>query len=518
MAANVTPIKPSNYKAQQGVPLVASTIGATNNGVAKPSITYEQGAKRRALPRTLMGGTDAMRAARETYLPRHPAESSEAYDARLLNAFLYNAFEMTVGAQASKFFGDPVLLKDDVPPALQELCENIDGEGRALTPFAIDLTKEGFVDGISFILVDFPSIGAGRTMADQKLAGARPYWIIVKAEDVIGWRATDVAGKSTLQLVRIKEDTTVPDGEYGEKAVERVRELVPGAWRLWEKKRDLVKAEDNWTVIDEGTTSLDYIPLIPFYVNSVGFFDGSPPLRALAEMNQEHWISLSEQKRALSFARFDMLVFAGVDAETTGVTVGPNKVWMLPSGATASTITQGGKGIEAGRIDLQDIEQRMRTAGLELRVENAGQTTATAAAIDSDESNAALRAVAKNLEDVLETALQMSADYLRLPEGGTVEVADEFGGNEIPGTPQDITTLNGSGIISKQTAWVELQRRNVLGEDFDAAKEQVLLDEEAAQGLQHAIEQQQAFSSFQQQDPNQPPPDGGQPPQGNQGA
>ena len=52
--------------------------------------------------------------------------------------------------------------------------------------------------------------------------------------------------------------------------------------------------------------------------------------------------------------------------------------------------------------------------------------TATAAAIDSAESNAALKAVAHALEDALETALQMTADYVGLGEGGGVEVYDEF--------------------------------------------------------------------------------------------
>ena len=267
-------------------------------------------------------------------------------------------------------------------------------------------------------------------------------------------------------------------------------------------------------VIEDGVTSLDYIPLFALYVNTFGFFDGAPPLRSLAEMNQEHWISLSEQKRALSFARFDMLVITGVDSTGPGLELGPNKVMVLPPGGTASTVTQSGAGIAAGRQDLLDIEQRMRTAGLELRVDSAGQTTATAAAIDSEESNSGLRAVAKNLEDVIELALQASADFLNIPKGGEVEVFDAFGGNEIPGTAMEVTALATSGIISKPTARSELKRRNVLSEDFDDETEQALLQDEVAANFDMAMQQQAAFAAANPPPDNtQQPPQPGGPPQ-----
>jgi len=513
MANNVVSFVPSVMPKSAAVPFV-STLGARDDTVAKTSLTYDEGALRRELPRTLMGGTVAMRAAGEKYLPKHPVESSDAYESRLQNAFLYNAFEMTITAQAAKFFGEPVELKEDVPPELQKLCENIDGEGRALTPFCIDMVKEAFVDGISFVLVDFPNAAAegAATMADQKRIGARPYWVLVLAENVIGWRDSNVGGQQIPTLVRIKENVAVPEGEYGEKISERIRELRPGSWRVWEKQKDAANPITGvkWVVIEEGSTSLSYIPLVPFYACRKAFFDGSPPLRALAEMNQEHWISLSEQKRALSFARFDMLVISGVEDSGTGVEIGPNKVLVLPTGGTASTVTQGGQGLESGRKDLGDIEQRMQTAGLELRVENAGQTTATAAAIDSSETNAGLRAVAKGLEDAIEICLQISADFLSIKAGGgTVEIADAFGGNEIEGTALDITTLNTAGIISKPTAWSELKRRQILGEDFDPEKEQLLLQDEQAQQLDNAMRQQEMFAQFAQ-----PPASGNQPPPG----
>jgi len=500
----VVPMTPATVAAYRNGTQSISLVGTVGVKVDTPSKAHEAGAALRDLPRTLMGGTLAMRTAADKYMPRHPAETPESYAVRLNGTSLYNAFSEAVMRQSSRFFNEPVGLNEDVPPALQRCAENIDGQGRALTPFCMDWAREAFIDGVSFALVDFPNIASGATMADQRRIGAQPYWVLVKANDLIGWRSENRAGKQILTQVRILETTTVPDGEFGEKVVQRVRVLEPGLWRVYEKQFNATQNAHEWVVTDEGPTSLPYIPLVPFYVNRTGFFEGSPPLRTLAEMNQEHWCSSSEQRRALTFLRFAMLKVVGVTEETT-IKIGPDRTLFLPAGAEAGYVEHTGAGINAGAADLLAIETRMQHAGMELRVENAGAVTATAAAIDSDDSNAVLRAVAKALEDSIEQALQMSADYLCLPSGGTVEIADAFSGNEVPGTVLDLTSLRNSGALSLPTMWNELKRRQVLSEDFDGETELVLIQDEAS-----------FFAGMQQQ--NAPPQDQGGPPPQDQGA
>jgi Domain of unknown function (DUF4055) len=476
---------------------VAAVLAATSaEGVAKPSRAYEVGAAKRALPRALMGGTTAMREAARTYLPQHPAESDGSYVLRLAGTTLYNGFAETVTSQAGKFYGEPVILGENVPPALVELCENIDGQGRALTPFMVDATKEGFVDGLSFILVDYPQVVEGATMADVRRAGARPYWILVTAAQLLGWRTENQNGQQVLAQVRISETDEEEDGEFGSKVVQRVRVLEPGRWRLYERREINAQGDKRWMLAEEGTTSLPYVPLVPVYINRTGYMEGAPPLRTLAELNQEHWISSSEQRRALSFARFAMLLLKGFGSakDNPGIVVAPDKILYGSVDADAKYIEHGGAGIEAGRKDIEDIERRMQTAGMELRVENAGTVTATAAAIDSAETNAGLKAVAKGIEDSIEQALQITADIMRLPTGGEVEVNDDFGANVIAGNVSELSLLRSGGNISQPTLWEELKRRGVLDEDFDADKEQVLLAAEVEQQM----EQQQAYFEQQQ--------------------
>jgi hypothetical protein len=271
--------------------------------------------------------------------------------------------------------------------------------------------------------------------------------------------------------VRISEETTEPKGAYGEEVVRRIRVLEPGSWEVWRRVHDEQSRVDQYVLESAGSTTLGYIPLVPVYTNRVAYFEGEPPLRSLAELNKEHWISSSEQRYALTFSRFAMLAVSGVDDQTTDIVVGPNKVLRLPAGATAQYIESSGAAINAGLQDLQAIEQRMTHAGMQIRVEQAGQVTATAAAIDSAESNAALKAVAHGLEDAIEQALQMTADYLNLSSGGSVEVYDEFAEAPPQGTVGELTNLSTLSKISLPTLWYELKRRRVLSEDFDPAAE-----------------------------------------------
>lgn len=446
-----------------------------DDSVAVPTATYLADQSLRRLPRTLMGGTQAMRAAGTEYLPQHEEEDGKSYEMRLKNAVLYNAFKQTVVDQTGKLFSEAIVL-EDVPQDLEDLAVNIDGEGRALTPFAFDLTKEAMVDGISFIFVDMPVVDTSVvTAADQRDKGLLPYWKILIADDVIGWRTDMVNGQVVLKQVRIHEVRVEPDGAFGEVKNEYIRVLEPGYFVCYKKVLRDGDEKPHWILDDFGAVSLPYIPLIPVYTNRTEFMRGEPPLSSLAELNLDHWNSTAEQKYALKFLRFAMLKTKGLE-KTDKVVVGPNKVIKLPTDGDADFVEHSGAGIEAGAKDLEAIETRMRTTGMHLRVENAGQVSATAAAIDSNDINAGLKAVAQGVQDALEIALQVTMDFLgRNEDAGKVEVNKDFAEPDPPGTVGELSSLRIGGNLSLTTMWKELKRRRVLSEDFDEEKELVAI-------------------------------------------
>ncbi|HDY86886.1 MAG TPA: hypothetical protein ENH82_02085, partial [bacterium] len=69
--------------------------GQQKSPVMIPSISYERMAEKWDLINDLLGGTKAMQASGEKWLPSEPAESQLAYDARLSRSVLYNGLRDT---------------------------------------------------------------------------------------------------------------------------------------------------------------------------------------------------------------------------------------------------------------------------------------------------------------------------------------------------------------------------------------------------------------------------------------
>lgn len=484
--------KPVKLPAQ---PLPA--IGSESKTVADYTARQKHLTDLRELPRALMGGTKTMRLAGVKFLPRHPNEEPEVYKVRVEQTFLFNAFGEAVNKQSAKLFGKPVTPQDSVPQELKDFCDNVDGQDRALTPYCSDLEREAFVDGIEFILVDFPTMAPNASMADVRRSGSRPYWVHVKADAVRGIQSEVINGEQVLTQFRFYECSTErdPADSFKEVEVQRIRVLEVGRFTVYRLTKNKDDKKERWLVESTGTVSLPYIPIVPVYVNRVGYMEGAPPLNALAELNQEHWVSSSEQRNALTYSRFAMLKVKGVDrpkrnpdtGETKkGISVGPSKVIYLPINGDAGYVEHTGKGVEAGRADLEAIERRMESAGMEIRVDNAGQVTATAAAIDSAETNAGMKAVAKALKDAVEIALQYTADWMALGKSaGEVTVYEEFGDVETEVTLDQLLKMRAQREISQPTFWDECKRRHILSDEFDADKEQTLLAADVAADLTH---------------------------------
>ena len=171
--------------------------------------------------RTLVAGTDAMRKAGETYLPKEPKESKAAYDNRKARSFLFNATGKTVEDMTGKVFAKPITPEKDVADNLKAWIENVDLAGRHLNVFAKDVFLDSMQPGIGYIYVDMPPAvqrqdGQPASLADEKAAGLRPYLKFVPLENLLGWKSELVGGVETLTQIRMKEHASEqdPENEY----------------------------------------------------------------------------------------------------------------------------------------------------------------------------------------------------------------------------------------------------------------------------------------------------------------
>jgi hypothetical protein len=459
----------------------------TRNPIEIPSPQVAEHEAKRQLARDIYGGTDSMIAAGQTWLPKHPGESDTNYKIRLNSCILTNFLAQAVDKQTGKIFAKPIVLKENALADIVAICENIDRQGRNLDSFIMDVVKCAFVDGIGYILCDYPKIEGALTLADEKQLGARPYAINIKAEDILEIASEMINGVQTVTRIRFEEEYYKPlESGYGYEEIEQIRVLKrnPDAtisFELWQEF-EAANGTTEWRMIEEGLTTFKRIYIVPIYTNRTCFMQGLPPNQSIAELNLRHWRSTSEQINALSFQRFAMLSAVGVQDEDK-IAIGPSKLLRsLNPDAKFGYIEPTGKGVEMGRLDLESIEKAIETASANLRIERGGQVTATAAAIDSTDSNAGLKAIALGIQDSIEQMFMYFAEMLGYgaDAGGEVEVNTDFG--ERKGTDsglQELTKGRAIGDVSR-SQWLEsMIWRGELPPDFDKDLNQEELDGEA---------------------------------------
>ena len=431
-----------------------------------------------AMLEALMAGTGAMRAKGKAYLPQWPAEDDAAYKARCDTATLFPAYHRTVSVMVGKPFGKPITYGDDVPPRIKEWCEDIDLQGVNLQAFAAEMFGESFY-GLAGILVESPKIEAARTLtrAEQTQANIRPYFVRVMHDQLLGWRTATRNGVTTLTQLRIKECATEPDGDYGEKKVERVRVLEPGQFRVLEK-REGVNGKADWVPVESGKTALNKITFVPTYGFRKAFMCGVPPLLDLAYLNVKHWQSQSDQDTILHYARVPILAIIGADEQTT-LALGGSTAAKVPAGGDIKWVEHSGAAIGAGQTSIEALEDQMIQAGAELLVKKPGQRSATEAANDADANKSDLQRMAEAFEDALDQALQFMAEYAGMPSGGHVSLFKDFGAaNLSEASGQLVLAMEQAGLISSKTAINEMKRRGELAAEVDHDEEQELIAEQ----------------------------------------
>lgn len=412
------------------------------------------------LPRALMAGTKAMQAAGETFLPKDYMEQQGNYDSRLSRSTLVNAFGKTVSFLAGQVFQKELVFSDDTPDIVIDRNKDIDLEGTGASEFAKNVFSSGISDGVCHIVVDTTNKGeAYNTRAEELAAGVRPYFQMVKGTSLSGY----VDENGILLQIRIHSLITVREGRFGVKEIEQIKVLEPGLWEIWQK------VKGKWIAVDEGVSSLDYIPIVSFIPGEqTSLMTGRTPLRDLAELNLNHWRSKSDQDNILHHARVPILF--GKMLDIAEVTKSPyNLLNSNDENGDLKYVEITGKAIESGAADLKELEAKMAMYGLQQLIPRTGHQTATEKALASSESNSSLGSWASDLEAVLTEAYEIASDYENetYPDD-MLSVNREYSvGILDPEMVNAYIALVETGILSAETAFSEIKRKGFIAEDLD---------------------------------------------------
>lgn len=418
----------------------------------------------------LMDGTQGMRRAGKALLPQFPAELDDTYKERLALSTLLPVYAETVNNMTSRVFAEPLQLGEDIPDDIKALCSDIDLAGNDLNSWSVELFRNGLSHGLCHALVDYQSTrDAGgnplyKTRAEEIAAGARPYAVIVRPDQVLGWRFS--AG--VLMQIRYKEVVEIPDGDFGTKCIDQIRVLEPGIWKTYRVAAD----GGAWAIHDEGTTSLSYIPWVTFYTGRTGALTAKPPLLELAYLNVKHWQSQSDQDNLLHVARVPLL-FVFTSDEQFKLVISSGSATRMPKDGDAKYVEHTGAAIEAGRQSLQDLIDEMRMAGAKLLQRDKQQVkTAAQANEEAAQELSPLARLAGQFSDCIAQVLQIFADYRGVTEGGHVEMRGNFDSDFAPEVSvPSLISMATAGKISDETLYSEMQRRGVISDELDWTKE-----------------------------------------------
>lgn len=469
-----------------------SQIPATITDVGTESADWHAMQPDLRLVGDIMGGARKIRAAGERYLPRYEGETRAEYDRRLKCAPWRPEFKDAVRSLASKPFEKPVTLRGTVPPPIAEIAEDVDLRGNDLTRFAAGVFEDAVANGLAAIMVDFPALPAGSTVADEKAAGARPYWVHVRGETIIAAYSEMQGGREVLTHVRLREFATIQDG-YGEREVERIRVLETDHWELWEKIPNARQGEARYRIIEGGPMSIGGGPPLALFCTAPrsGTYRVRPPLADLADMQIELYRAMSRQDEVLTFSGSPMLAGIGFapeknDTAARTVEVGPKRVLFAPAaidgGRTGWEFVQpDAANIKEIREQVGSIIEDMRRLGMQPLTPKSGNVTATATSVEAAKAHSTVESWALAFKDALEQAFVLTCAWLKLPPMIEVEVHTDFAVSATDQVPLDaLDKARARKDISARTYWSELKRRNVLSADFDADAEEQAVAEEVA--------------------------------------
>jgi hypothetical protein len=404
----------------------------------------------------LMQGTYGMRRKHRRYLPQEPRELDESYDNRLARSVCPPYYQRLERMLAGMLTRKPVRL-DDTSDTIREQLFDVDLQGNDLNVWTYETARK---------LVRYGHIG---TLVDAPSDGGRPYWVTYTPRQILGWRTELQDGQQRLTQLRLLESTIVPDGQYGEKAVEQVRLLTPGAYELHQKDD-----QGEFRVIDEGTTSLDQIPFSVAYANRHGYLESRPPLEDIAELNLKTYQVQSDLDNQLHISAVPMLAFYGFPSAAEEVSAGPGEAIAFPADGRAEYIEPGGSSFDYQFRRLEQLAAQINELGLSAVLgQKLSAETAEAKRIDRSQGDSTMMVIAQNVQDMIDNCLQYHAQYLGQNEaaGSCLVNRDFIGARLEPQEIQSLLQLYTAGTITQETLLQNLADGEVLGDDFNVEEE-----------------------------------------------
>lgn len=424
-------------------------------------------------------GEHAVHAKGDTYLPRLKDEEDAAYKLRLMMTPFFNATWRTLVGLKGMIFRKPPLTK--LPKVVEDAAKNIDRSGTKLHGMTREVVEESLTVGRVGLLVDYPTVQAGTTLADSQKLGLRAFITLYEAEAIYNWKHQVVNGSRQLVQVRLTECVTVDDPldefKSKEEVQYRVLDLDKGAYRqrlyrLNERGEEVMVGEPLYPQMQG--KNMPYIPFVCISVDGLGLDVDAPPLIDLVTTNFHHYLQATSYERGCFFSGLPTLFITGMESTDSEISIGGSFANCLGSPNARAEMVEVNSKFEALRTNLEDKKREMAVLGARMLE---GQKVQTEAADTLARRQSGEESILSTMAQTVSEGLEQALTWLALWEGSTEAVSYQLNRDLMPATmtAADITALMGawqSGGISKETLFDNFKAGEIISDDADFETEE----------------------------------------------
>jgi len=164
-----------------------------------------------------------------------------------------------------------------------------------------------------------------------------------------------------------------------------------------------------------------------------------PPLLDIAYLNLAHFQRQADLIHSLHVASQPLLVMEGWDDQTKDMAISVNYAMATQPGNKVYYVEPAASAFEAQAAEIQELQLQMATLGIStLSQQKFVAESADARRLDRVDTNSMLSMVSLDLEQKMQKAFNLSADYLGI-EPPEVKISRDFDIDRLIG--QDITAL-----------------------------------------------------------------------------
>ena len=399
-------------------------------------------------------GTEYLRDNSQAFLPLEPREDYDAYLSRVNRSVFSPYTQRLIRAATGLILRKPITVLGD-PYWTDVFVKDVDGCGSDLDEYARRNLICALTYGHSHTLVDFPAPTGARNLAEERDQNRRPYWIEIDPSKIYGWRLDREVNYGKLVQVRIAEQAVVPEGDFGERVYDQIRVIEPGNYRIYRKKEttkdmytedntfagnfDSPANEKDYELVESGDFSLGEVPLVTVYAGKTDTMTSKPPLLDIAYLNLTHYQRQADLIHSLHVASQPLLVMEGWDDQTKDTAISVNYAMATQPGNKIYYVEPAASAFEAQAAEIQELQLQMATLGIStLSQQKFVAESADARRLDRVDTNSMLSMVSLDLEQKMQKAFNLSADYLGL-EPPEIKISRDFDIDRLIG--QDITAL-----------------------------------------------------------------------------